>query len=212
MKTWSMRVKLTFIDDLLGTAASNPDIHEKFIASKAPDAATREEEVAAIGADDVVADGRTIFPRNKDGQPIIYGYQVLGFFKSACGFLRRESSTKSSKLKAYKKEIDGNVKVYPDKDNKAGRMIPIEYDGEIGSCQRPLRASTAQGDRVAIADSESINAGASIEFDIVLLNEKLKKNVEEWLEYGEYSGLGQWRNSGKGAFVYEVVSPWQENK
>jgi hypothetical protein len=31
--------------------------------------------------------------------------------------------------------------------------------------------------------------------------------VEEWLEYGELRGLGQWRNSGKGRFTAEVSKP-----
>lgn len=34
----TMRVKLTFIDEVLGTAANDPEIHETYIASKAPDA------------------------------------------------------------------------------------------------------------------------------------------------------------------------------
>ena len=41
------------IDELLGTASADPDIHARFIASKAPDAPSRADEVAAIGAEAV---------------------------------------------------------------------------------------------------------------------------------------------------------------
>ena len=30
------------------------------------------------------------------------------------------------------------------------------------------------------------------------------------MDYGFYHGCGQWRNSGKGRFVYEVTTPWHE--
>ena len=29
--------------------------------------------------------------------------------------------------------------------------------------------------------------------------------VREWLDYGMYRGLGQWRNSGKGRMVWEEL-------
>ena len=29
--------------------------------------------------------------------------------------------------------------------------------------------------------------------------------VIEWLEYGYYHGTGQWRNSSKGRFVYQIL-------
>ena len=85
-------------------------------------------------------------------------------------------------------------------------MIPIEFDGEIGSCQRPLRASTPQGERIALANSETIPAGATMEFDIKLLSDTHVPLVTECLNYGKYRGTGQWRNSGKGRFTWELIS------
>lgn len=86
-------------------------------------------------------------------------------------------------------------------------MIPIKLNGEMGNCQRPLRAQTMQGERVALANSEAIPAGSSIEFDIVMLDPGDKAMIEEWLDYGSLNGIGQWRNSGKGAFTWEHVDP-----
>lgn len=65
-----MHVKLTFIEPVLGTWPSNQNIAREFIASKSPDAASIEDEVAAIGADAVADKGMTVFPRDPDGNPI----------------------------------------------------------------------------------------------------------------------------------------------
>ena len=192
-----LHVKVTYTEELLGTASANPDIHSEFIASKAPDALTREEEVAALGADAVEKKAMTVFPRLDDGTPITWDYQWKGYFKDSCGMLRRADGYKSKNLKAFKKEIDGLVFVEP-------RAIPLALPGgkTMGECQRPLRAATAQGDRVALAHSETVPAGTTQEFDIVLLKDALEEYVLEWLEYGVYHGTGQWRNGGKGRFVY----------
>ncbi len=87
----------------------------------------------------------------------------------------------------------------------AGRKIAIHTDDAIKECQRPLRASTMQGERVSIAVSEEVQATAWCEFVVYLLDPSDWPTVQEWLDYGKYNGLGQWRNSGKGAFVWEVV-------
>jgi hypothetical protein len=31
------------------------------------------------------------------------------------------------------------------------------------------------------------------------------ETVKEWLNYGRVRGLGQWRNSGKGKFYWELL-------
>lgn len=193
-----MKVRLTFTESILGTSPANEDIYREFIASKAEDAATIEEEVAALGVDMVAEKGMTVFPKLDDGTPFLYDYQIKGFFKDTCGGLRKVKGTVSSGIKAYKKEIDKLIFPEP-------RCIPfLNYDG-VGVCQRPLRAQTPQGERVSLAMSEEIPAGASIEFEIVCLHEDHEKAVREWLDYGKYSGIGQWRNSGRGRFTWEEV-------
>lgn len=104
-----LKCKLTTIEALLGTASNNKALHSEFIASHAPDAPSREEEIAAVGVDEVIEKGTTVFSRNEDGRPILWDYQIKGFFKDACGVLRKVKGTKSSKIKAYKKEIDGLI-------------------------------------------------------------------------------------------------------
>lgn len=198
-----MKVRVTFTEELLGTASADPEIHSKFIASKAPDAAKLEDEVAALGAEEVTEKAMTVFPRMEDGTPFLWDYQWKGYFKDACGMLRRvtgQNGTKSSKLKAFKKEIDGLVFV---KERKIPLVMP--EGTTVGECQRPLRAQTMQGERVALAHSETVPAGTTQEFTIILLKDDLKPVVEEWLAYGRLHGTGQWRNSGKGRFEVEYL-------
>ncbi len=197
MKT--IKVKIRFTESILGTCPANKDVYREYIGSKSPDAATIEEEVAALGEDAVAEKTMTVFPRNKDGIPFLYDYQIKGFFKDTCGGLRKVSGTASSKIKAYKREIDRLV--FP-----APREIVFENYGDIVECQRPLRAQTMQGERISLAMSEEIPAGAEITFSVTLFADEHEKALREWLDYGEYSGIGQWRNSGKGRFVWEEIT------
>lgn len=66
----TMKVRLTFMDEVLGTAASDPEIHRNYIASKAPDAPSTEEEVAALGVDEVTEKGMTVFHKDENGNPV----------------------------------------------------------------------------------------------------------------------------------------------
>lgn len=197
----TMKVKITTIEGMLGTSPANEEIYRDFIGSKAPDASTVDDEVAALGTDAVAEKGMTIFPKDENGNPFMWDYQIKGFFKDACSMLSRvkgKDATLSSGLKAYKKVIDGMI--FP-----APRQIPIQFDGEIGICQRPLRAQTMQGERVALSISEEISAGAVIEFTVTVLDKNHLDLVREWLDYGILRGLGQWRNSGKGRFTWEEI-------
>lgn len=197
-----LKVKLTLIEEILGTASNNKNLHADYIASKAPDAVKREEEIEAIGVDAEIEKSMTVFPRNNEGSPFVWDYQIRGFFKDACGMLRRITKTKSSAMKAYKKIIDGNIFVKE-------RQIPFNMAGCMGSCQRPLRGQTPQGERISLANSETIPAGSSITFTIQCLNDGDTDTVKEWLNYGRVRGLGQWRNSGKGKFYWELIEEKQ---
>lgn len=73
MSNLELRVRLTLIDEILGTAAADPKIHETYIASKAPDAKNIEEEVAAIGADAVAEEKKDHFLKRPRRQPCDVG-------------------------------------------------------------------------------------------------------------------------------------------
>lgn len=198
MKT--IEAKLTFTEEVLGTSPNDEDIYRNFIGSKAPDAQTVEEEVAAMGADAVVEKGMTVFARDDDGKPCLYDYHIKGHFKDACSMLKKATGSLSKDIKAHKKMIDGLIFVNP-------RLIPLEIpEGKtMGVCQRPLRAQTAQGERVALAMSESVPAGTTCTIEVTCLTDDDVKYVREWLDYGAWRGIGQWRNSGCGRYTWEEI-------
>ena len=45
MKTNELKIKITFLESILGTQTGDKDIYRSFIGSKAPDAKSVEEEV-----------------------------------------------------------------------------------------------------------------------------------------------------------------------
>lgn len=193
-----MKIRLTLTEEILGTMPGSKDIYEKYIASKAPKQELMEEEVEDFDPDKMLDEAMTGFPRTDKGEPFIYGYQVLGFLKAAARAMSPIKSSITNKKKAYIKEIDTRIKIEP-------RQIPISFKGFLGVCQRPLRANTPQGERVALAISETCPAGSTLDITISLLDKNSEDLVREWLDYGELHGLGQWRNSGKGSFVWEEL-------
>lgn len=226
-------IRMTFTEEVLGTCSNNPELHDEFIASKAPDAMTREQEVAAIGVGDMIEKGMTVFPRNSEGVPIIWGYQIEGFMKEAVKNIKKHwPDSECAQIKANKQTVDNAIFVYykaiPYKvsgrhTSKHGNSphnvngiyydtaIPVSMNGAVvGDCQRPLRAQTAQGERVALAHSESLPAGSQIEFWLEVAP-TLGKGVNtdevmrEMLDYAQLKGIGQWRNSGKGRAVWEYI-------
>lgn len=215
-KMKKVHIAIRFTDPILGMSPSNPNIYMDYIAANSPTPEYNDEELDALPSADVLEEEGasepltvTVFPRTRDNKPCFYDYQIRGFFKDSCGLLsyvrgvdengkktKKKAGTISGKTTAYKKVIDGNVFVSP-------RKIPIEFDGDMTLCQRPLRAMTPMGERVALACSEQIPEGAKIAFDVTLYNDEDVDLLAEWMAYGKDHGMGQWRNSGKGRFLVE---------
>lgn len=200
-----VNVEIKFMEPILGSWNNNPEVTYDYVISKNSEG-TDEDKAAEFAAikraveDDDDEEKResmkTVFPRDKNGQPICLDYQVRGFFKGAAGALRKIPNTKSSKIKAYKKLIDTGVFVSP-------KMIPlIMPEGEeITFCNRPIRASTPQGERICLGSGEQLPAGTTARFSVLLLDDNTLPLLEEWLTYGKLSGMGQWRSGGKGTFL-----------
>lgn len=208
----TIHVDLRFTQPVLGTASGDPRIHERYIASKGPDAATLREEVAALGAEAVEERQMTVFPKLPDETPFLWNYQVKGFLKEAASCMGKADGSKTGPVAwGIKSTIDNLVFI-------SQRTVPLAVpEGEpIRVLQRPLRAETAQGPRVALASSEMLPAGTTASFDVTLLAERTKKTstrpsvsfVEmlcEWLSYGLLKGIGQWRNGSYGTFRCRVT-------
>ena len=196
-----MKVRFTLTEEMLGTASANPDIHREFIASKSADADRAEEELRSLHADELAEKAKTVFPRDDDGTPILWDYQVKGFIKEAVGILLELDSkevkvgkTKISKW-TFKRIVDNYIFVGP---RKIRLSQPVG-----GDCVRPLRADTMKGERVSLATSETVPAGTTFDVEIRTLSPVLDDIVRQCLDYGLLKGLGQWRNSGKGRFIWE---------
>lgn len=200
----TLKIRLTLLDEVLGSQPSNPDIHEAYVASKAPTDDLTAEEVDNIKAQNA-EDKITVFYKKADGAPALLDYQVKGMFKDSCKMLAKAGKAgypggkACAAIKAYKQAIDGLLFVEP-------HELPFELHGlKMDYCVRPLRASTPMGERVSIAKSETVPAGSTLEFEIKLFDPKLEDMVRECLDYGKFRGLGQWRNSGKGRFVWDLL-------
>lgn len=196
------KVRIEFTEPLLGTRPADPELHTRFVASKAPDHKTMAQEIADLGVEEVEERGKTVFPRMEDGTPYIYDYQIKGFLKEAGKALRKVTGTKSSKIKAYRQEIDNLIFVEP---RRIPLWMPIDLDLTATDNQRPLRASTPQGERVALAHSEEAPAGTYIEVTFHCMVDGDVALVKEWLDYGRWKGMGQWRNASYGRFEWEEV-------
>lgn len=201
-----VHIRIKFTEEVLGTLPCNQELHDTFIASKAPDALSREEEIALMGVGDVVEQGMTIFPRTEDGRPFFWNYQIEGFLKESLKIIKKHwPKSECAKVKANRQAVDNAIFVEP-------RIIPINMNGGVvGDCQRPLRAQTAQGERIALAHSESVPAGSETDIWINVTPTlgaatDADEILREILDYGSLKGIGQWRNSGKGRFTWEVIT------
>lgn len=201
----SLMVNITLREEALGMSTSSKEVYKDYLAAKAPDAQTREEEIATIGVDAVAEKGRTVFPRTAEGLPFWWDYQLKGFIKDTCDALRDFSDyvKKEKRLSKwqYKRTIDKLIFVEP---RRIVMTLPTD-NRAIGICERSLRASTMQGERISLASSETVPAGTSFAVEFICMDDSLEKLVLECLSFGRRRGLGAWRNSGKGVFVYCVI-------
>lgn len=198
-----MKVRVTLVEEMLGTSCANPDVHKEFIGSKSKDADKVQEELDALPQEERMEKAVAVFARDETGQPILWDYQVKGFLKDAIGLLLelsdkevRVGKTKLSKF-THKRLVDNYVFVSPRK---------IRLSNGCGAiCTRPLRADTMKGERVSLASSETVPAGTWFECEITTLAPSLQAMLVDCLNYGALKGIGQWRNSGKGRFTWQEV-------
>lgn len=185
------RVTLTFTEEMLGTVTKDKTVYASYIASKAPPDQNTDDEIETV--QEIEQRGWTGFHVD-DGVPVVYDYTVKGYLKDAIGFLKRaDGDLKVKKLTAHKKIVDGLVFVKP-------RRIPLVLPpGQgLGVNERPLRAQTAQGERVALARSDTVPAGTTATFTVQILGQVTQEMLEEAFGYAELHGMGQWRSAGFG--------------
>ena len=144
-----MKIRITAIEEVLGSSPSNEDLLGTYIASKAPNEELSAQEVDNIKAQQA-EDRVTVFPKLADGTPFIWDYQIKGMFKDSCKMLAKAGKAgypggkACAAIKAYKQAIDGLLFLTP-------REIPFNLNGmKLDYCERSLRADTPMGREPAL--------------------------------------------------------------
>jgi hypothetical protein len=197
---------ITLVEPILGSQPSSQAVYREMIAARAPepDEEGREEE-AMLPPEETRT---TVFLRDAAGHACLMDYQVMGFLKEAGNTLKElfEAATPGGKPKkkpgitALRSKLQNFVSVYP-------RIISLGKAPD-GYYERPLQAMTMKGPRVCMARSEIIDPGVTIRIKIGLLPhpEVTWDLLEQLLEYGQFKGLGQFRNGGYGRFSFRRIA------
>ena len=204
----SRKYRLIGLSPILGSQPASEAIRTQFVSSKAPETELSEEERELFDSEERQTRGLSVFARDPehDDQIILLDYMVRGFFKASLGALQKQLGVKS-----YKSKVDKYLFVHP-------RRIPLMRNGkpiydEDSQYERPLRADTPKGPRVGLQASECIDTPWSIEIELRLIpNDRSAKStelcweaIERALDYGELSGLGQFRNGSYGTFTWKRI-------
>ena len=215
-----LTVKCTLTEEALGMTAPTKELLARFIELQkkrlekkasiiSADKEKEELESVNLQIKQMENDGRgyTVFPRDVDGTPIFWDYQIKGFFKDAFKALLESDDEEFVKTKCgFSKWTSDRVVdqlIFP---GPRKIKIVLPEGGVMGQCDRPLRTKDNHGvERNALASSETVPAGSEITFTITYLKHTLKPQIIKALEYGALRGFAQWRNSGKGRFIFEVI-------
>jgi len=209
-----------FFTPMLGTVPRDRKIYERFVEKYKPKEITEDESVtvpelsekekAAIKkelgdavAKEVEEAGWTGFRKDEKGL-FLYDYVVRGFLKEAGNNLKEQLG-----VVRLKDKITKHVFVYPRRiylgtmDDQGGFIHKKKPDDML---ERPLRAETAKGPRVALARSDVVFPGTVFKCTLLrLLGPKVSMSVLDSIQdYAMVQGFGQWRSGGYGRA--EVIS------
>lgn len=206
-----LEVDLTFTNTMLGTKPKNVQLFEDYVAKLAPTADLTAEEMETareMEAEIKERSGTTIFHR-KNGKIFINDFMIRGFFKEKLTVLKMIPDSSAEYLGTPRGKIDSLVFVTPREI-----FLNLPEGTDVGILERPLRVDTMKGPRVSLARSETVPEGTTCKFTIEALSPRVRgkdKHILEWkpllieaLDIGKWNGIGQWRNSGAGSFVYTV--------
>jgi len=224
----SLKIHITFLQDVLGSSNNNPKVFKEFHTSKAPTPeAASEESIAVLGkdvssmteeqvealTDENIEKQTTVFPRMPDGTIHAWDYQFRGFFKEALavGTEVSEKAVKGLSKWTVRKTVDSMLFI------KERRIPLLDASGQpiskVELFERPLRAQTMRGEQICLARSEIIPAGSQCYFTLKWLENKNPKSTQKitkealiWaLDYGALKGFGQWRSGSWGSFEYSII-------
>lgn len=181
------KVEIVFTEPILGSQG-NRDTMEDYINPDLP-----EDEIPTLATK--LEKGTTTFHHRGD-EVLLWDYQVKGFLKHAASVV---NGLKQLQVKALKSKVEDHVFVFP-------RTMTLEMDGSTDFFTRPISGWTPQGPIVALMRSERAPAGSKIHLWIEIMegspiDEDILRTL---LDYGQYCGIGQWRNGGFGRFTFTI--------
>jgi hypothetical protein len=195
MNKTKYHIKITFVTPVLGSQPT-VDVASEFIAKKFEDNGGQLPADEAETLPESMERGTTVFHKDPNGNPLFFDYQVKGFIKEAARIFNGLHN-----VKALRSKVDNMVFVEPRQIS-----IHIPEGATITFLERPLRAETAQGPRIALARSEQLPAGTWFECDVQIYDGPITDEIlRDLLTYGADKGLGQWRNGGWGRFTFEIL-------
>lgn len=155
--------------------------------------------------EDIVRSGGKPSEAGRNALPSVLNHGVTarkGYLKEAWQAMRQVPGSEAAKLKAGKSKIDALLFVQP-------RYIVLNVPGGRSAesvNERPLRAETPRGPRVALAASEELPKGTwcDVRLSILAPNVITDELLRELFDYGQFLGLGQWRSGGQGCFDCNV--------
>jgi hypothetical protein len=159
--------------------------------------------------------GTTVFFKDKahSNFPMIGDHMIYGFLKAASEALVRALPPGAPKKQGVVLQSSSYTQSIINQHVRCDREfitfdkdIERYEDGTPNYAQRSIRAMTPQGPRISLMKSEQVGAGAKLNFILrVLENSPLNEEaLRKMFDYGECTGLGQWRNSGRGSFTYTL--------
>jgi len=196
---------------MLATSPGDKKIYEEFIASKAETPEKAKAELDGLTVEEAIEHASTVFFRGPNGEIRTSSHLVKGNIKENIRNLIDLGDCPLSQWQV-KRVVNSFVQM-PDE------FITYNVAGEVTTLQRPLRAETLRGDRVALARSEQIGSASTCEFSIIVLEPEnlplakkdkgsdhlpLSAYVQQALRYGEFNGLGCWRSAGFGRYSVEI--------
>lgn len=190
------------ITPILGGLPASRDIYTQYIASKNPQGDGDQEIIDHLREEK----GITVFARDSRENICLLSRHIRGFFKEALSALKAQCD-----IGRVKNKIDTLLFVEP-------ALIPLMRNGrtitdEDSMLERPLRADTLMGPRIALQSSEIIEDPWEFDMEISLFpnNGTSRKESLSWeaietaLDYGAFHGIGQWRNADYGKFIWKKV-------
>ena len=201
--------RIRMIEDLLGTSPLDQELYKNFIQKKKDELITSGKLVKAppiiSGVEETQEEAEYVKEQEEKGMTgflfdpqkglFVFDYWIKGFFKNSANVLKEILG-----YRGLKQKVTNFLYVGP-------RQIFLGKKEADDILERPLRFMSKMGEKVALAASQILLKGLEIDFKVgVIPHPEVTLELADFLlKYGQFMGLGQWRNGGYGRFDVIMV-------